>query len=108
MLFSVKSSEVFDKQLDALLDIIEEDKPSAAISFLDNLEDAINLIAQNPKICRKSIYSDKEIVRDLIFKGYTITYYINKVEKSIILLVIFKGLSQQKASSDIGKLLENI
>jgi len=108
MLFSVKSSEIFDKQLDVLLEIIKKDKPSVAISFLDNLEDTISLIAQNPKICRKSIYSNKEFVRDLIFKGYTITYYINEVDKSIILLIIFKGLSQQKASNDINKLLENI
>lgn len=88
-----------------MLDIIKEDKPSAAISFLDNLEDAISLIAQNPKICRKSIYCDKEIVRDLILKGYTITCYINEATKSIILLVIFKGTSPQKARSDIDKLL---
>jgi hypothetical protein len=43
----------------------------------------IKKIPEVPYSNRKSIFFDRNDIRDLIYKGYIIVYKINEVEKSI-------------------------
>ncbi len=60
--------------LHTINDFIAADKPVAATEFLDELLTRIEFLKANPLQCRKSYYSDKPNVRDLVFRGYTIVY----------------------------------
>jgi len=80
--------EHFKKSLKNIVLHISKDKKSAAIEFKNNLLISINKIITNPKMYRKSFYSDDENYRDLIFMGYTVTY---KIDSEVIkILDIFK------------------
>lgn len=71
----------------AINDFIAADKPAAAADFLDELLTRIQLLKTNPFQCRKSYYSDKPNVRDMVFKGYTVVYRVQ--EDRIEILKIF-------------------
>jgi len=47
-----------------------------------------------PYKCRKSIYFDDNSIRDLIYKGYTIVYQVNK-DKSIITVLGIKKYKEE-------------
>ncbi len=80
--------ESFKNSLKEILQFIAEDKQFAAKKFNDNLLTSLGDLQYNPKMYRKSFYSDDDDYRDMIFKGYTITY---KVEyDQIKVLDIFK------------------
>ena len=57
---------------------IAEDKLSAARKFRKELLERIKEIPSNPYRFRKSIYFENVLIRDLIFKGYTIVFRINE------------------------------
>ncbi|GAB5539373.1 MAG: hypothetical protein Salg2KO_14760 [Salibacteraceae bacterium] len=65
------------------VDYIALDKPLAALKFYDDLYDRISKIPDHPFKHRQSIFSDDKNVRDLIFKGYTVTFKIIENEKVI-------------------------
>ncbi len=67
-----------DIELNSILDYIALDSLQRAIEFNNQLEEHINKIVDMPFGYRQSIYFEDEYIRDLIFKGYTITYYIDK------------------------------
>ena len=62
---------------------IAADSPANARKFRNDLQKAIGRIKEQPLTCRKSIYFDDEQIRDLVFKGYTITFRIKKGEEVI-------------------------
>ena len=64
--------------------------PKTALKFNNELESKINSIANFPYKNRQSIYFPDENNRDMIFKGYTITYHIDKKNQTIVLLGIKK------------------
>ena len=70
-------SETFTERLVRQLQYISLDNPSAAKRLKKELILQIKKIPKNPYIHRKSIYFDNEMIRDLIFKGYTIVFKIN-------------------------------
>jgi len=80
----------FQLELDDILDYIANDSLQRAIAFNKILEQHINLILDMPLKCRKSIYFNDENIRDMIFKGYTTTYYIDTKNNKIVLLGIKK------------------
>jgi len=83
----------------ALKDIvlyIKKDNPSASLNFKKELKRKIENIPNNPKIYRASIYYDNNTYRDLVFKGYTIIYKIDKGEDRILILDIFKWVNYSK------------
>ena len=84
----------FENQLLQIVDYISKDKVSASIKFANELEKLIFSIPDNPYKYRKSIYFDNENIRDLIYKGYTIVYKIDKEKDSIIILGIRKYKNQ--------------
>jgi plasmid stabilization system protein ParE len=70
----------FTKKLERQIHYIAGDKPLAAKKFKRDVISRIKSIPKNPKIYRKSFYFDDENIRDLIFKGYTISFKITKNE----------------------------
>ncbi|MCV6607495.1 MAG: type II toxin-antitoxin system RelE/ParE family toxin [Campylobacterales bacterium] len=76
MTIEYKSS--FQLRFNRQLEFIASDSPNRARKFRDELKKELNDMKDTPLICRKSIYFDDENIRDYIFKGYTITFRINK------------------------------
>jgi plasmid stabilization system protein ParE len=73
-----------DGFVDSLLDQVDyiaKDKPGAARKFKNNLLKNILKDLKQPFNYRKSIYFEEEVIRDYLFKGYTIVYKID-IEKS--------------------------
>ena len=67
----------FVKRLEYQLNYIASDSVSRAKKFKTDLMKRIRNIVTNPYQHRKSIYFDDELIRDLIFKGYTVVYKIS-------------------------------
>ncbi|HFU77745.1 MAG TPA: type II toxin-antitoxin system RelE/ParE family toxin [Epsilonproteobacteria bacterium] len=87
---------VYEKQFrSALKDIVEyikEDKVSASKLFKKELKEKFELVKENPKMYRASIYHKNEAYRDLVFMGYTAIY---KIEDDVIkVLDIFKWVDK--------------
>ena len=80
----------FQEELVDILDYISKDSLQKAIKFNNQLKEHIDAIVDMPFKHRKSIHFDDENIRDLIFKGYTTTYYIDMASDKIILLGIKK------------------
>ena len=78
----------FVKAMDDILDYIAKDSINRAIKFNEDLHKQFKKIPDMPYKCRKSIYYENKNIRDLVFKGYTITYFIDK--NSIVILGILK------------------
>jgi len=76
--------------LDTILDFIAQDSFQKSMNFLNGLDKAIKNLVNMPYKFRKSYYYNKDEVRDLIFKGYTIPYLIDKEKNQIVILDIFK------------------
>ena len=70
--------ESFVKKLEQQISFIAKDKPVTARKFKKNILSSIGSVKSNPYLYRKSIYSEDDSIRDLIFKGYTIVFRITK------------------------------
>lgn len=79
----LKISKSFRNKLNDQVKFIAKDKPSAARKFKSEIIERIKEIPQMPFKNRKSIFFDREDIRDLIYKGYIIIYKINDREKTI-------------------------
>ena len=79
----IKFSKSFSQRLNDQVDYIANDKPSTARKFKSEIIARIKQIPQVPYSNRKSIFFDRNDIRDLIYKGYVVVYKINEVEKSI-------------------------
>jgi len=79
----IKFSKSFAQRLNDQVDYIANDKPSAARKFKTEIIARIKQIPQVPYGNRKSIFFDRNDIRDLIYKGYLVVYKINEAEKSI-------------------------
>ena len=79
------SSKLFDQ-----IEFIAKDKPEAALKFYLDIEKKINEIPSRPYQYRQSIFSDQKNVRDLIFKGYVVTFRILSKEKIIEVFSFYK------------------
>jgi plasmid stabilization system protein ParE len=67
----------FVSRLEGFIEIIAEDKPSAARRFHKEIIKACTEIQNFPYKHRKSIYFKDENIRDLVFKGFVIIYKID-------------------------------
>jgi len=79
----------FKDELQEIVDFIALDSIQRALKFYDELLQKINNLKENPYIYRKRESLNNENIRELIFKGYTIPYFIDKEKKQIIILGIF-------------------
>ena len=83
----IKRFKRYQNSLFQILDYIAQDKLSASENFSNELDALINNLPNFPYKYRKSIYFDNENIRDMIYKGYTVVYRVNK--DSIDILRIF-------------------
>jgi len=79
----IKITVSFRANLRAQVEFIAKDKPSVARKFKNEIIDLIQIIPSMPYKSRKSIFFNREDIRDLTFKGYIIVFKINKVEDCI-------------------------
>lgn len=84
----VVKTQFYVEQLKSVLRFIALDNPYAALGFEKELTVKLELVKQQPKMCRASNYIDDSDYRDLIHQGYTLIYKIET--KHILLLDIFK------------------
>jgi len=87
---------VYEKQfkiaLKDIADFIAEDKVSASHLFKKELKKKFELVVENPKMYRVSMYYENESYRDLVFMGYTAIY---KIDDDVIrVLDIFKWVDR--------------
>ncbi len=71
-------TESFTERLKSQVKFISKDNITAAKKFKKNVVLKILEIPQNPFRYRKSVYFNDDLIRDLIYKGYTIVFRINK------------------------------
>ncbi len=79
----LKITKSFRDKLNDQVAYIAKDKPSAARKFKSLVLKEIKEIPNLPFKNRKSIFFDREDIRDIIVKGYLIVYKVNKKENSI-------------------------
>jgi plasmid stabilization system protein ParE len=91
----ISYKESFKIRFNRQLQYIGNDNKKAAIDFRNDVRIRIEAIKENPLICRQSIYFDDISIRDLIFKGYTITYRIKDQ-----MIEVFGLTKYQKSISD--------
>lgn len=79
----IKVLKTFKDKLNRQIEYIARDKPHAARKFKSELLKRIKEIPLMPYKNRKSIFFDRNDIRDLIYKGYIVVYKINQTEHSI-------------------------
>ena len=79
----------FDSELEIIIEFIANDSPNRALQFFDELVSKINQIPSNPYIHRKRKSLDDDNIREMIFKGYTIPFFIDNENEKILVLGIF-------------------
>ena len=79
----LKISTSFKDKLNNQVEFIAKDKPSTARKFKSELISKIKEIAKMPYMYRKSIFFDREDIRELIHKGYIVVYKVNEKEGAI-------------------------
>lgn len=72
--------DTFYFRLDKQVDYIAGYSYSIARKFKKDVLSQLKRIPQNPYQFRKSIYFDDISYRDLVYKGYTITFRITKTQ----------------------------
>jgi len=87
---------VYERQfgiaLKGIVAYIAKDNIEASKRFKKELKTKFDLVAENPKMYRASIYHESESYRDLVFMGYTAIY---KIEDDMIkVLDIFKWIEK--------------
>ncbi|MDU7070203.1 type II toxin-antitoxin system RelE/ParE family toxin [Campylobacter ureolyticus] len=78
----------FKKELGNILGFIKKDSKTRALEFRDDLLSKIDQIPNYPQIYRKSLTTDDENVKDLIFKGFVVVFRIKNDD--IYILGIYK------------------
>lgn len=71
--------------------ISKNDSQNKATNFIRELEYSIGSLSEMPLRCRKSYYTDNELTRDMIYKGYTIVFNIR--ESNVHILTVFRQKS---------------
>ena len=79
----IKVLKSFRDKLNSQIEFIARDKPGAARKFKSEILRKIMEIPHMPLKNRKSIFFEKDEIRDLIHKGYIIVYRINFKENCI-------------------------
>jgi plasmid stabilization system protein ParE len=83
-------SDEYINEFMAVWDFIAQDSFDRANSFKDELKAKIADIPLMPYKYRRSTHFNHEDIRDLIFKGYTVPYFIDKANDRIFVLGILK------------------
>ena len=86
----IVKSDKYLVQLSVILRFIALDSPSHARNFNKELTKKVMEIDHFPYKYRASIHFESQEIRDMIFKGYVIPYYIDKLNDEIVLIGISK------------------
>jgi len=81
--------------LKMILSFIAKDSRGRALNFKSQLDNKINDLGHFPYKFKQSKNHTNENVRDLIFKGYTITYLIEDEKGRISILDIYKWVDKE-------------
>ncbi|MBT3802720.1 MAG: type II toxin-antitoxin system RelE/ParE family toxin [Bacteroidetes bacterium] len=79
----IRITKSFRNKLNDQVEYIAKDKISAARKFKSEVLNTIRQIPSMPFKNRKSIFFDRDDIRDLTYKGYIIVYKFNKSEDLI-------------------------
>jgi plasmid stabilization system protein ParE len=79
----IKLQDEFLSELNNQVDYISKDKPVAARKFKNDLLRCIRKDLKLPFHFKKSIYFNDENIRDYVFKGFTVVYYVDEMENSV-------------------------
>lgn len=77
-------------QLRAIIRFIALDSPSRAREFKQELGNKVELLDNFPYKYRASVHFESKEIRDMIFKGYVIPYFIDAENDRIIIIGIVK------------------
>ena len=80
--------------LKIILSFIAKDSKNRALNFKSQLDNSINNLINFPYKFKQSKNYDDENVRDMTFKGYTITYLIENDKNRISILDIYKWIDK--------------
>ncbi len=86
----ILQSDLFLKQLNHILDFIELHSINAKNDFRNELLKSLKNLDFMPYKFRKSYSFDNENIRDFIFKGYVIPYFIDEQKNTILIIAIFR------------------
>ena len=86
----IKILESFNFDLNEQVEYIARDKPSAARKFKSDILKILTDLRKYPYKNRKSIFFENEDIRDLIFKGYVIVYFVKNEEREIEVFGLIK------------------
>ena len=86
----VELSDTFLNKLAGQVEYIALDKPFAARKFKNDIISLINDLTTMPYKHRKSIYFNRNDIREVIFKGYKIVYKIDDSENRLIVFGLIK------------------
>lgn len=84
----------YSTALKVILSFISKDSRNKALNFKSQLDNKINNLVNFPYKFKQSKNHDDEGVRDMIFKGYTITYFIENDKDRISILDIYKWIDK--------------
>ena len=73
----------FKDKLNEQIAYIAQDKPEAARKFKSEVMLRIRSIPQMPYANRKSIFFDRDDIRDLVVRGYVVVYKVNPEQGTI-------------------------
>jgi plasmid stabilization system protein ParE len=68
--------------------ISKNDSVNKAETFLRQLQKQINSLSDMPQRCRNSLYFKDGKTKDMIYKGYTISYHI--LESTVYIVAVFR------------------
>ena len=80
--------------LKVILSFIAKDSRNRALRFKSQLDNKINNLVNFPHKFQQSKNHFDENVRDMVFKGYTITYLIEDEKDRISILDIYKWVDK--------------
>ena len=86
----IKFQDDFLFELKSQIYYLSKDKPVAARKFKNDLLRNIQKDLKQPFLFKKSRYYNDENIRDYVFKGYTIIYYIDEAENSVSVFGLIK------------------
>jgi len=84
----------YSTALKVILSFISKDSRNRALNFKSQLDNKINNLVNFPYKFKQSKNHNDEDVRDMIFKGYTITYFIENDKDRISILDIYKWIDK--------------
>ena len=90
MLRKVTQDDTFKLRLSVILRFIALDSKTKAQYFKTGLRQGLDNLIYMPYKFRKSVYFNDNDIRDYIYKGYCVPYFIDEENERIVLLDIIK------------------